>query len=121
MYDHVIERARYLSSIPAPVLYDVVMACLPREPLDQLGCNTTDCVVRTLEHEYGEKLIHALSQSKLVSSSEIHKMQRCENKLSAVAARQQDQLDLLMTKFKNAVRFFWHADCSENFIQARVL
>ena len=93
------------------------LACL----VDQLGCNTTDCVVRTLEHEYGEKLIHALSQSKLFSSSEIHKMQRCENKLSAVAARQQDQLDLLMTKFKNAVRFFWHADCSENLIRARVL
>ena len=79
----------------------------------------TDCVARTLEHDYGGKIIHALSQSKLVSSSEIHKMQWCENKLPSVAARQQDQLDLLMTKFKNIIRFFWHAD--KNLIQARVL
>ena len=66
----------------------------------------TDCVARTLEHDYGGKIIHALSQSKLVSSSEIHKMQWRENKLPSVAARQQDQLDLLMTKFKNIIRFF---------------
>lgn len=93
LLDHIIERARYLSSIPASILCDIVMATLPCESLDRLQ-GIVDCVACILEQEYGEKIIHTLTQTTLGSPRESSKAQRHEKKLLAVATRQQYVLNI---------------------------
>ena len=91
---HILERVRYLTSIPVLMLCDIMEYCIPHESfLEYQDMPEPECIACILELEYDRDIILALARPKL-SCIETQKIQRCVNKVLVVANRRQELTDL---------------------------